>query len=81
MKNKYLSQVNNIAMGDVNDFNNFMNAVIDEASFDNISNYIDYAKNSSESKIISLVPRTVKSRFTLSSGNVALSLLKVTMTV
>ena len=40
-------------MGDVNDFNNFMNAVIDEASFDNISSYIDYAKNSSEAEIIS----------------------------
>ena len=53
VKNKYLPQVNNIAMGDVNDFNNFMNAVIDEASFDNISNYIDYAKNSSEAEIIS----------------------------
>ena len=53
VKNKYLPQVNNIAMGDVNDFNNFMNAVIDEASFDNISSYIDYAKNSSEAEIIS----------------------------
>ena len=30
-----------------------MNAVIDEASFDNISSYIDYAKNSSEAEIIS----------------------------
>jgi len=40
-------------MGDVNDFSNFMNAVIDEASFDNISSYIDYAKNSSEAEIIS----------------------------
>ena len=53
VRDKYLTQVNNIEMGDVNDFNNFMNAVIDEASFDNISSYINYAKNSSEAEIIS----------------------------
>ncbi len=53
VKEKYLSQVADIKMGDVNDFSNFMNAVIDEASFDNISSYIDYAKNSSEAEIIS----------------------------
>ena len=53
VKEKYLSQVADIKMGDVNNFSNFMNAVIDEASFDNISIYIDYAKNSSEAEIIS----------------------------
>ena len=53
VKEKYLSQVADIKMGDVNNFSNFMNAVIDEASFDNISSYIDYAKNSSEAEIIS----------------------------
>ena len=53
VKEKYLSQVADIKMGDVNDFSNFMNAVIDEASFDNISSYIDYAKNSPEAAIIS----------------------------
>ena len=53
VKEKYLSQVADIKMGDVIDFSNFMNAVIDEASFDNISSYIDYAKNSSEAEIIS----------------------------
>lgn len=53
VKDKYLSQVTNIKMGDVNDFSNFMNAVIDEASFDNISSYIEYAKNSPDAEIIS----------------------------
>ena len=51
-KEKYIAQVNTIKMGDVRDFNNFMNAVIDEASFDNIANYIDYSKNSEECEII-----------------------------
>ena len=53
VKEKYLEQVNNIKIGDVNDFSNFMNAVIDEASFDNIVNYIEYAQKSPEANIIS----------------------------
>ena len=53
MKENYLEQVNNIKIGDVNDFSNFMNAVIDEASFDNIVNYIEYAQKSPEANIIS----------------------------
>ena len=44
VKEKYLNSVNSITLGDVNDFHNFMNAVIDENSFDNISNYIKYAQ-------------------------------------
>jgi len=40
-------------MGDVRDFSNFMNAVIDKNSFDTITSYIDYAKKSGEAKIIS----------------------------
>ncbi len=39
-------------MGDVCDFNNFINAVIDEASFDNISSYIDYAKKSKDAEVV-----------------------------
>ena len=52
VKAEFLSQVSTIKMGDVNDFSNFVNAVIDEAAFDSISGYIDYAKNSSEAEII-----------------------------
>jgi len=44
-----LSQV---TVGDVREFSNFMNAVIDEASFDNIMSYIDFAKKSNNAKII-----------------------------
>jgi len=52
LKDKMLATINTIKMGDVRDFRNFMNAVIDKAAFDNISNYINYAKNSSEAQII-----------------------------
>lgn len=41
-----------IKMGDVLDPNNFVNAVIDEKSFDSIMKYIDYAKNSKDATII-----------------------------
>ena len=41
-----------IKMGDVRDFTNFINAVIDEASFDNIMSYINYAKQSPDAEIV-----------------------------
>ncbi|MBQ8222224.1 MAG: L-glutamate gamma-semialdehyde dehydrogenase [Bacteroidales bacterium] len=41
-----------IKMGDVNDFSNFINAVIDETSFDNCKGYIDRARVSSEAEVI-----------------------------
>jgi 1-pyrroline-5-carboxylate dehydrogenase len=41
-----------IKMGDVTDFRNFMNAVIDEASFNNIMGYIEKAKNAKGVEII-----------------------------
>ncbi|MEG0517432.1 MAG: L-glutamate gamma-semialdehyde dehydrogenase [Bacteroidales bacterium] len=41
-----------IKMGDVMDPDNFINAVIDEASFDNIASYIEYAKKASDAKIV-----------------------------
>jgi 1-pyrroline-5-carboxylate dehydrogenase len=45
-------QVSEIKMGDPADFRNFMNAVIDERSFDNIMKYIEMARASSECQII-----------------------------
>ncbi len=39
-------------MGDVTDPSNFVNAVIDEASFDNIVSYIEYAKSSKDAEIV-----------------------------
>lgn len=41
-----------VKMGDVKDPSNFINAVIDEASFDRIKSYIDYAAASDEAKIV-----------------------------
>ena len=39
-------------MGDVCDPQNFINAVIDETSFDNIKSYIDYAKKAKDAKVV-----------------------------
>ncbi len=41
-----------IKVGDVNDFTNFVNAVIDEASFDNCMSYINYAKEAKDAEIV-----------------------------
>lgn len=41
-----------IKMGDVTDFTNYINAVIDEASFDNCKGYIDRAKASADAEIV-----------------------------
>jgi len=53
LKKKLLDEVKTIKMGDVTDFSNFMTAVIDKPAFDSIVEYIEYAKESSESEIIS----------------------------
>ncbi|MCG6956529.1 MAG: L-glutamate gamma-semialdehyde dehydrogenase [Gemmatimonadetes bacterium] len=44
--------VNDISMGDVADFSNFMAAVIDRAAFDKIKGYIDRARKSKDARII-----------------------------
>ena len=41
-------EMDKVKMGDVEDFNNFMAAVIDRSSFENIKSYVDYAKSSDE---------------------------------
>ncbi|MBR1792320.1 MAG: L-glutamate gamma-semialdehyde dehydrogenase [Bacteroidales bacterium] len=41
-----------IKVGDVRDFSAFVNAVIDEASFDNCMNYIEHAKQSPDAEIV-----------------------------
>jgi 1-pyrroline-5-carboxylate dehydrogenase len=46
VKNYMLADLKTIKMGGVEDFGNFMNAVIDERSFDKIAQYIDHAKQS-----------------------------------
>ena len=52
LKSKYISQVNEIKMGDPEDFSNFMNAVIDKPAFDSISKFIDFANDSSDAQIL-----------------------------
>ena len=47
-----LRMVTEIKTGDVTDFQNFMNAVIDENSFDKIMSYIGRVKSSDEAEII-----------------------------
>lgn len=52
VKPKLIAMTEELKMGDVEDFTHFVNAVIDERSFDKIKGYIDHAKNSSTCKII-----------------------------
>ncbi|PLW93858.1 MAG: 1-pyrroline-5-carboxylate dehydrogenase, partial [Marinilabiliales bacterium] len=52
IKEKTLKQLSEVKMGDVKDVNNFVNAVIDKPSFDNIMSYINYAKESPDAEII-----------------------------
>ena len=46
---QYASEVK---MGDVRDHSNFINAVIDEASWNNIDGYLKYAEESADAKIV-----------------------------
>lgn len=52
VKEKLVAEVKTIKMGDVSDFRNFMSAVIDKKSFDNIRGYIDGVSKSSDAEII-----------------------------
>ncbi len=52
MKEQMLANVASFKMGDVEDFSNFINAVIDEKSFDKLSKYLDQAKKDKDAEII-----------------------------
>jgi len=52
IKDKMLAEMPDVKMGDVEDFSNFMGAVIDEKAFKSITSYIDYTKNSSDAEIL-----------------------------
>lgn len=52
LKERISEMIEEITVGDVTEFSNFMNAVIDESSFDNITGYIEYARNSPEAEIV-----------------------------
>ena len=49
---KLVKMVESMKMGTVEDFTNFVNAVIDEKSFDNITKYINKAKKDKKAKIL-----------------------------
>jgi 1-pyrroline-5-carboxylate dehydrogenase len=52
VKEKYVAMVKTIKVGSPLDFTNFMTAVINEAAFDKIVAYINYAKDSKDAEII-----------------------------
>jgi 1-pyrroline-5-carboxylate dehydrogenase len=52
LKDLILGMVGGIRMGDVRDFRNFMNAVIDEPAFDATMKYIEAARHAPEAQII-----------------------------
>ncbi len=52
VKAEVLADLASIKVGPVDDFSNFVNAVIDEASFDSLMSYIERAKASSECEIL-----------------------------
>ena len=49
---RMVADIRSMKMGSTEDFTNYINAVIDEKSFDKLSGYIDSAKASNEAKII-----------------------------
>ena len=52
IKAKLVAEVETMKMGTVEDFGNFINAVIDEKSFDKLKKYIDAAKKDRKAKIL-----------------------------
>lgn len=52
IKENILEKVSRIKVGDIEEFDTFMGAVIDEKSFNTIKEYIEYSKNSKEAEII-----------------------------
>ena len=52
LRDKLVAEVESFKMGPAEDFTNFINAVIDEKSFDKLAGYIQNAKNSPDATII-----------------------------
>lgn len=52
VKKKLVAGIKSFKMGTVEDFTNFVNAVIDEKSFDKIKSYIDNAKKDKKAEIL-----------------------------
>jgi len=52
LKERVLALLAEVKMGDVRDFRNFFNAVIDEAAFDSTMKYIELARSAQDAQII-----------------------------
>lgn len=52
IKNKLVAEVQSMKMGTTEDFGNFINAVIDEKSFDKLKKYIDNARKDRKANIL-----------------------------
>lgn len=52
VKTRLVAAIKSMKMGTVEDFSNFINAVIDEKSFNSITKYIDNAKKDKKAKIL-----------------------------
>ncbi|HDZ26035.1 MAG TPA: L-glutamate gamma-semialdehyde dehydrogenase, partial [Candidatus Aminicenantes bacterium] len=52
IKESLSDEIKTIKMGDINDFTNFIGAVIDKPAFDSIVEFIEYAKKSKEANIV-----------------------------
>lgn len=52
LKSKLISTTKELKMGDVEDFSNFVNAVIDKNAFNDIISYIEFAKQANDAEII-----------------------------
>ncbi|HDP68858.1 MAG TPA: L-glutamate gamma-semialdehyde dehydrogenase [Candidatus Marinimicrobia bacterium] len=52
LQKKLTDTIQTITIGDVRDFGNFFNAVIDRAAYESIRSYIEYARNAVDAEII-----------------------------
>jgi len=50
-RKRFYGELETIKMGDVTDFSNFMNAVIDKPAYDTITSYIKYAKRHKDASV------------------------------
>ncbi len=52
VQEKLMKEISGLNVGDVRDFSNFMGAVIDKSSFDNIAGFIRRARDSAEAEVL-----------------------------
>ena len=52
IKNRLIKDISTLKMGDAENFNNFITAVIDKEAFNSIKTYIEFAKNSPNAEIL-----------------------------